>query len=317
MLLPRFFASIAAAILALAAGGVGAQNYPTKPIRIVTSGIGSGTDTAFRLAEPALAEALQQRLVLDNRSSGTIPGEIAMRANPDGYTLLVYNNTLWTESLIQKTPYDVLRDFVPVTLISRSPNVLVVTLSLPVNSVADLVALAKSKPGALNYASGSTGASNHVAAEMFKAMAGVDMLRVPYKNGTLQAADLIAGRVQLMFASISMVPHIKSGKLRAVAVTSPKPSDLFPGLPTVASTGLKDYESGSIYAVFAPLHTPPAIVRKLSNEAGRVLKSPELKQRYLTAGMESVGSSPEELSATIKSDLARVSKIAHLLKPQQ
>jgi len=317
MLLPRLFASIAAAISALAAGVVDAQNYPTKPIRIVTSGIGSGTDTALRMLEPGLTEVLQQRLVLENRSSGSIPGEIVMRATPDGYTLLVYNNTLWTESLIQKTPYIVLRDFAPVTLISQSPNVLVVTLTLPVNSVADLVTLAKAKPGALTYATGSTGASNHVAGEMFKAMAGVDMLRIPYKNGTLQAADLIAGRVQLMFASIGMVPHIKAGRLRAVAVTSSGPSELFPGLPTVASAGLQGYESGSLYAIFAPLRTPPAIVRQLSSAAGRVLKSPEMKQRYLTAGMESVGSSPEELAATIKSDLARVGKIAHLMKVQE
>jgi tripartite-type tricarboxylate transporter receptor subunit TctC len=231
--------------------------------------------------------------------------------------LLVYNNTLWTEGLIQKTPYDVLRDFAPVTQISQSPNVLVVTTTLPVNSVADLVALAKAKPGALTYATGSTGASNHVAGEMFKAMAGVDMLRIPYKNGTLQAADLIAGRVQLMFASIGMVPHIKAGRLRAIAVTSAGPSELFPGLPTMASTGLKGYESGSIYAIFAPLRTPSAIVRQLSNAAGRVLQSPEMKQRYLTAGMESVGSSPEELAALIKADLARVGKIAHLMKVQE
>lgn len=314
MLISRFIAGTTAAISVLAAGPVGAQNYPTKSIHIVTSGIGSGTDTALRLLEPGFSEVLQQRLVLDNRSSGSIPGEIAMRANPDGYTLLIYNNTLWTEGLIQKTPYVVLRDFAPVSLISQSPNVLVVTVSLPVNSVADLIALAKSKPGVLNYATGGTGASNHVAGEMFKAMAGVNMVRVPYKNGTLQAADLIAGRVELMFASIGMVPHIKSGKLRAIAVTSAQPSELFPGLPTVASTGLKDYQSGSIYAMFAPVGTPPAIIRQLSNAAGRVLKSPEMKQRYLMAGMESVGSSPEELTAVIKADLARVGKIAHLMK---
>jgi tripartite-type tricarboxylate transporter receptor subunit TctC len=313
MKMTRWFTG-AIAVAALATSAESAQDYPTRPVRLVTSGIGGGADTVARLFTPGLSDALGQRLVIDNRASGTIPGEIAARANPDGYTLLLYNATLWVEPLLQKTPYDVIRDFAPVSLISQSPNILVVTPSLPVQSVQDLVTLARTKPGALNYASGSTGSSNHVAAELFKAMAGVDIVRIAYKSGALQSADLIGGRVELMFASISMVPHIKAGRLRAIAVTSAKPSTLFPGLPTVAAAGLPGYESGSNFALFAPAKTQPAIIRQLTEESAKVLRSDDYKKRFLEAGMEAVGGSPADLAATIKSDVARMGKILKALK---
>ena len=211
--------------------------------------------------------------------------------------------------LIQTTPYDAVRDFVPITLTNRSPNILVVHSALPVKSVRQLVALAKARPGELNYATGSTGASNHIAGELFKAMAGVNIVRIPYKSGAQESADLISGQVQLMFASAGMTPHVRAGRLRALAVTSVEPSPLFPELPTIASQGLPGYESGSIYALFAPAGTPAAIVQRLHQESVKVLQSTEVRERFLKSGMEAVGSTPEELAATIKSDIARIGKL--------
>jgi tripartite-type tricarboxylate transporter receptor subunit TctC len=303
------FLAVAMTLAAGAAWGQSDRNYPSRPIRLITSGVGGGADTVARVLSPALSEALRERLVIDNRASGVIPGEIVSRATPDGYTLLLYSSTLWIEPLLEKTPYDPVKDFAPISLLTRAPNILVVTPSLPVQTVQDLIALARAKPGALNYASGGTGASNHVAAELFKAMAGVDIVRISYKSGALQAADLIGGRVQLMFASAAMTPHIKAGRLRAVAVTSRQPSELFPGVPTVAASGVPGYESGSTYGLFAPARTPAPILRKLNQDTVKTLRMDDVRQRFLAASMESVGSSPEELGAAIRSDMARMAKV--------
>jgi tripartite-type tricarboxylate transporter receptor subunit TctC len=296
-------------MMVLGANAAFGQNYPNKPVRIVTAGVGGGADVVARLLAPGLAGGLGQQAIVDNRGSGVIPGEIVSKAPPDGYTLLLYNNTLWVGPLIQNTPYDAVRDFAPITLATRAPNILVVHSALPIKSVSQLIALAKARPGELNYASGSTGASNHIAAELFKAMAGVDIVRIPYKSGALESADLISGQVQLMFASASMTPHVKSGRLRALAVTSAVPSALFPGLPTIAASGLPGYESGSIYALFAPAGTPAAIVHRMNQESVRVLHTAESKERYFKAGMETVGSSPEDLAATMKSDIIKLGKV--------
>ena len=303
---------VATALLActvLVGGTAVAQTYPNKPVRMVTSGVGGGADVSSRLLAPGLSAALGQQIIVDSRGSGVIPGELVYKAPPDGYTLLLYNNTLWVGPLIQTTPYDAVRDFVPITLTNRSPNILVVHSALPVKSVRQLVALAKARPGELNYATGSTGASNHIAGELFKAMAGVNIVRIPYKSGAQESADLISGQVQLMFASAGMTPHVRAGRLRALAVTSVEPSPLFPELPTIASQGLPGYESGSIYALFAPAGTPAAIVQRLHQESVKVLQSTEVRERFLKSGMEAVGSTPEELAATIKSDIARIGKL--------
>ena len=300
---------IAGLLILFASGIATAQNYPTKPVRVVSSGVGGGADVAARLLGPGLSNGLGQQIVIENRGSGIIPGEIAAKAPADGYTLLLYNNTVWVGPLIQRAPYDTLRDFAPVTLISRAPNILVVHSALPVKSVKELIALAKARPGELNYATGATGASNHIAAELFKSMAGVDMLRVPYKSGSNESASLISGEVQIMFASAGMLPHVRSGRLRALGVTSSEPSPLFEGLPTVASAGLRGYESGSIYALFAPTGTPAAIIQRLHQESIKVLHTTESKERYFKAGMEVVGSTPEELGAVIKTDIVRLGKL--------
>ncbi|HEY0338669.1 MAG TPA: tripartite tricarboxylate transporter substrate-binding protein [Burkholderiales bacterium] len=203
---------IACGVMMLDASTAAAQTYPTHPIRLVTSEAG-GNDIQARLIAQGLSIWLGQRVVVDNRPSGVIPGEIVSKSAPDGYTLLLYNNTLWIGTLMQKTPYDALKDLSAVTWVSSTPNVLVVHAALPVQSVADLIALAKAKPGELNYASSGTGASNHLAGELFKSMAGINIVRIAYKGAAQGLNDLIGGRVQVMFPTfVSVTPFLSQDK---------------------------------------------------------------------------------------------------------
>lgn len=306
---PKHWLLVMTGLILCAAFPAAAQNYPNRAVRVISSGVGGGADISARLLMPGLSSALGQQFIVDNRASGVIPGEVASKAPPDGYNLLFYNNTLWVGPLLQKTAYDLVRDFVPITLVSRSPNILVVHPALPVRTVRQLIDLARARPGQLNFATGATGASNHIAAELFKAMAGVNMVRIPYKSGAQESADLISGQVQLMFGSSSMTPYVRSGRLRALAVTSKDPSPLFPDLPTVASAGLPGYESGSMYCMFAPAGTPAAIISRLQQESAKALQVTETKDRYFNAGMETVGNTSEELATIIKADIARLSKL--------
>ncbi len=296
-------------VMTSGAGLAFGQAYPVKPVRLGTSAIGGGADGVARILGPAMSAKLGQQVVVENRATGMATVELFVKAPPDGYNFLLYNNTVWVSPLLENASYDALRDLLPVTLVAQSPNILVVHPALPVHTVKDLITMARGKPGALDYATGVTGASNHIAGELFQSMAKIKLTRVPYKNGATQAADLMSGYVQIMFASASMTPYIKSGRLRGVAVASPQPSPLFPGLPTIASAGLAGYESGSHYVIFAPLKTPEPMLSKFNQEAVRFLKSPEAKERYLNAGMEAVGSTPAELGALIKTDIARLSKV--------
>ena len=297
-------------VAALAAGGAHAQGYPTKPIRLVTSEAGGGNDVQARLIAQAVSVRLGQRIVVDNRPSGVIPGEIVAKAAPDGYTLLLYNNALWTASLMQKTPYDAFRDLTPVAWVSVTPNVLVVTPSLSAKSVAELITLARAKPGELNYASSGTGASNHLAGALFNAMAGVDIVRIAYKGAAQGLNDVAGGRVEVMFpTSVAAMTFVKNGKVRALAVTSAEPSPLAPGLPTIASAGLPGYESIAIYGMFAPANTPRAIVATLNDEIDRVLTAPELKEKFLGIGMDPKGGAPAQLARTMKTELDRLGKV--------
>lgn len=291
------------------AGLVYAQPYPSKPIRLISSGIGGGADTVARILAPGMTPILGQQVIVENRGTGTATVEIFVKLPPDGYNYLLYNNTIWVSPLLAPASYDAARDLVPVTLVAQSPNILVVHPALPVHTVKDLIALARVKPGALDYATGTTGSSNHIAGELFQAMAKVKLTRVAYKSGSSQATDLLSGYVQIMFASASMTPYIKSGRLRGVAVASAQPSSLFPGLPTIASAGLPGYESGSYYVIFAPVKTQESMVSKISQETARYLKTPEAKERYMNAGMEAVGSTPAELAALVKSDTTRLAKV--------
>jgi tripartite-type tricarboxylate transporter receptor subunit TctC len=297
-------------VTATAALAVYAQAFPARPVRIVTAEVGGGSDFTARQIAQGLSGSLGQQVIVENRPSGFIPGEIVSRAQPDGYTLLLFNTILWTAPLIQKAPYDPVKDFSPVALIGSTPSVLVVNPSLPVKSVADLVALARSKPGELNYGSTGTGAANHLAAEMFKAMAGLDLVRVNYKGGSLALNGLIGGEIHLMFTTpITGAPHVRSGKLKVLAVTSAEPSALAPGVPTMAAAGLPGYESIATYGVFAPAKTPRTIIDRLNEAIVRLLNRPDVKERFFNTGMEIVAGSPERLAATMRSDVGRLGKM--------
>ncbi len=290
--------------------GIGyAQNYPSKPVRIVTTEAGSGGDFAARLVLPGLRSSLGQPFIVDNR--GPVAMLVAAKSNPDGHTLLLYGSTLWLLPFMRdNVAWDPIKDFSPITMMAGAPNILVVHPSLPVKTVKELIALAKSRPGELNYSSGLAGAVSHLSGELFKAMAGVNIVRVAYK-GTGPALNALLGQqTQLMFSAASAAtPHVKSGSLRALAVTSAQPSALLPDLPTVAASGLPGYESSLPFAMFAPAKTPLPVIQTLNREIVRILKAPEIKERFLNAGTEVVGSSPEQLASTIKSEMVRWGKV--------
>ena len=294
-------------------GAAYAQNYPSKPVRLVAAGVGGGSDFAARLIAQGLAAPLGQQVIVDNRpgAGGLIAGEIVAKAPPDGYTLLLHGSAIWLAPFLRDhVAYDPVRDFAPVTLAVSSTNVIVVHPSVPVRSVQQLIALAKAKPGELNYGSGSVGSGAHLAAELFKSMAGVDIVRIPYKGGGLAVNALIGGQLHLMFPVVgSVLPHIKSGKLRALAATSAQPSALLPDLPTVASAGLPGYESVSIFGILAPSKTSKAIVNRLSQEIARVLNRADVREKFLNVGTEAVGSSPAQFEAAIKSEMTRLGKL--------
>ena len=286
------------------------QAFPNRPIRMVTSSVGSGNDAVARLIAPGIAGPLGQQVIVENRPSGTIPIDLVAKAEADGYTVLLYGGTIWIMPLLQRTPYDPINDFAPITLVEKAPLVLVVNPTVAANSVRELIALAKAKPGALNYASAATGSSTHLAAELFKSMAGVDMVRVNYKGGAAAATDLIAGQVQLMFFSPPPVmPHVKTGRLRALAVTSREPSALAPGLPTVEASGLPGFESVTVTGIFAPAKTPVTVIRRLNQEIVRLVTTPEAKEKFFSSGSEVVGSTPEQLATAGRSETAKWGKL--------
>jgi len=295
----------------LSAGIVLGQNFPNRNIRFVTAPPGTGSDFTTRLITPGISGALGQPVIVDNRPTGVTPGQVVMQSSPDGHTLLMTGANHWIGTLFGKTPYDPVMDFFsPVTVATTEPNLLVVTPALPVNSVKELIALAKAKPGGLNYAATSVGGGSFLAAELFKSMAGVNIVSVPYSSGSLGLAELFSGQVQVFFQGGAAVsPHIKSGKLKVLGVCSARPSGLFPGLPTVSASGLPGFESVSVQAVLAPARTPQAIINRLNLEIVRALNSADVKEKLFTAGLEVANSSPEQLAAFIKSDLVTVSKL--------
>ena len=260
-------------------GASSGQDYPTRPIRLVTTGVGGGSDMVARLIAQGISGPLGQQLIVENRSgSGLSVGEFVAKAPADGYTLLVFGQALWIGPLLQTAPYDPVKDFAPITTTDRSPSVVSVHPSLPVKTVKELIALAKAKPKQLNYASTAAGSAGHLAGELFKAMAGVDIVWVPYKSMSAAVTDLISDQVQMMFTSPSPVAaHITSGRLRALAVGTAQPSPLLPGLPTVAATGLPGYEATSITAILAPAGTPAAIINRLNREIVRLVNTQDAK----------------------------------------
>jgi tripartite-type tricarboxylate transporter receptor subunit TctC len=308
----RLFAIITAAIIvALAISPARAQEYPVRPIRLVTSDVGSGSDFSARVISRGISGVMGQQIIVDNRSSVLAP-EIVAKAQPDGYTLLFYGSGLWLLPQIQSdVRYDWTRDYAPIAWATTSPTVLAVHPSQPVKSVKELIALAAAKPGVLNYASGAPGTINHLAAEMFKYLARVNIMRISYKGQGAALGDLVSGQVQLMFVpAVAVSPHLKSGRLMALAVTSAKPSPLLPGLPTVAEAGgLPGYELVSVNGVFAPAKTPPAIIARINREIAKLLAAPEVKELFANAGAEAVGGTPEFFALTIKAQAASVGKV--------
>lgn len=312
MLVPRPIAClIFLSMMMFGTGAVFAQNFPAKTIRIVTSEPGGSTDFLARLIAQGVSSRLGKQIIVDNRGGGMLAAEAVSRAPPDGYTLLLSGTSLWLSPFMRDTvSYDPLKSFSPITLAGSSPNVLVTHPSLPVRSLRELINLAKARPGELNYGSGSTGSPSHLAAELFKAMSGVNIVRIPYKGTGPAVNALVGGQVQLMFVSpTSVAPHVKAGRLRGLAVTAAQPSALAPGLPTVSAAGLTGYESSSSFGVLAPAYTPAVIIDRLNREIVQVLAGAEAKERLFSAGVEPVGNSAEEFAATIKSDMSKWGKL--------
>jgi len=311
MRLPYFVARVFLAGIVAAAGSqlaCGQENFPNKVVRIVTPATGGGSDVLARLVAPALTESLGQQVIVDNR--GSISAEIVAKSPADGYTVLIDGSPLWLLPLFRAVPWDPVKDFAPLTLAVSSPSMLVVHPSVPVKSVTALIALAKARPGQLNYAAGTIGATPHLAAELFKVMAGVNIVRVSYKGSGPSLIGLMSGEVEFMFpGAASAWGFVKQGRLRALGICALHPSALFPGVPTVSASGLPGYESVSPQGVVAPARTPVAIVTRLNQEFVRALNRPEVKARLNSSGIEIVASSPEEFAASMRSDIARTSKL--------
>jgi tripartite-type tricarboxylate transporter receptor subunit TctC len=311
---PRTLAISLTVLITSNAAHVGAQTFPSKPLRIVAGAAGGGSDFTARVIAQGLGASLGQQVIVDNRGGlDAVQAGVVLNAPPDGYTLILGTNGLWVGQLILDSPsYDTLKDFSPITVATRSPNILVVHPSLPVKSVKELIALAKSKPGALSYASGPVGSAPHLAPELFKVMAGVDILRIPYKGGGPGLIALAGGQAQLMFAVASggvMTTYVAPGRLRALAVTTALPSALAPGLPTVAAAGLPGYEADTIAGVLARSGTPASIINRLNSELVQLLNKQDVKDLHFKAGTEVVSSSPEGFLATLKTEISKWGKL--------
>ena len=295
-----------AALSAVSMAANAQDAYPTKLIRIVTAAPGSNNDWGARLVANELTPRLGQQVIVENR--GSIGVEVVAKASPDGHTILFYGSVAWIQPLLTSVSWDPFRDLAPITLSMRSPNVVVVHPSVPVKSIKELITLTKAKPGDLNYGAGGAGASPHLAAELFKFMADVNILRINYKGTGPSMVGLLAGEVHLMFPGLgSVAPHMKSGKVRALAVTTPSRSKLAPALPAVRDT-VPGYESESLICFFAPARTPAAIIAKLNNDINHVMKTTDAR-RLNEAGVEAAATTPDELLALMKADTVRMNKL--------
>jgi tripartite-type tricarboxylate transporter receptor subunit TctC len=309
-----FVASVCAMITAAAHAQPMQKNYPTKPVRIVVpQSAGASTDLVARLTAQKLAEAFGQPVVVDNRpGAGSIVGtDLVAKATPDGYTLLVVASSVTINpSLYKNLPFDPIRDLAPITQLSAYPNMLTVHPSLPVKSVQDLIAYAKSNPGQINYGSSGTGTGTHLSGELFKNMTGVQMVHIPYKGGAPAVTALLGGQVQLNFASIqSVLPHVRAGKLRAIAVTTAKRSPAAPEVPTIAESGVPGYDHGPWNGLFAPATTPRQVISRLNAEVVKALQTPEMKPVLSHEGADPIGNSPEEFAVIVKNETAKWAQV--------
>jgi tripartite-type tricarboxylate transporter receptor subunit TctC len=308
----------AAGIMLAALAGLpaaGAADFPTRPLRIIVGfPPGGATDLVARIIAPRLGESLKQQVIVDNRAgaNGTIGAEIAARSTPDGYNLhLATLGALVISPSITRVSYDPLKDFATISMAVQLQNMFLVHPSLAARTIPELITLARQKPGGLNYASSGLGSPGHLAGELFKAMAKVDMTHVPYKGGGPALADLLGGHLPVFVAVISTgVPPVKAGRAVALAVTGAKRSSALPGVPTVAETqGLKGYEASNWYGMVAPAGTPPAVIKRLQDELHAALKATEVRDALLSRGIDPDTSTPEEFTAYIRSETAKWEKV--------
>lgn len=293
---------------------VHAQSYPAKPVRfIVPFSPGSGSDTIARIIASGFPEALGQQVLVDNRAgaAGNIGAELAAKAPADGYTmLLIILGHAANVTLYKNLPYDLVRDFAPVTQFASTPSILVVHPSLPAKSVSELVALARARPGAINYASGGVGTPTFIASELFKLQAKVSLLHVPYRSGGEALTSILSGETSVYFAPIApALPHVRAGKLRGLAVTSSERLELLKEYPSVAESGYRGFQTGNWYGLVVPARTAPEIVATLNKVSLAVLKNPSVNKRLVDSGYVVIGDSPERFAAHIKSEIGSLSKI--------
>jgi tripartite-type tricarboxylate transporter receptor subunit TctC len=303
------------AVLAAVTASAAAQQYPVRPVRFVLGfAPGGASDTMARAIGTQLSQGLGQPVVIDNRAGagGNIAAEIVARSAPDGYTMLLGNNGILAVnvSLYSKLAFDPVKDFAPVVLVASQPNVLVVHPGVAVNSVKALVALAKAKPGQLNYASPGPGTTGHLAGELFKRMAGLEYTIIPFKGGGPAALAMLSGETQFTFATaLSVQGHIKSGKLRALAVTTAARSVSFPELPTVAEAGVPGFDAITWHGVVVPARTPQAVIARLNREFNRLLQAPDMRAKLLALGSEVIGGEPKQLTDYMKVEIPRWAKV--------
>ena len=303
-----------AVVAALAGADAAAQTYPTKSVRVIVPyAPGGNTEFTARVIATKLSEVFGQQVVVENRPGGAtnIGSDLVAKAAPDGYTMLMggASNAI-NMSLYQKLPYDTLRDFAPVILCVKGANVLAVHPSLPAKNLKELIALAKAQPGKLNYASSGLGSSNQMAGELLKMMAKINIVHVPYKGNAPALTDLIGGHVEILFSGVpALVPHIKDGRIRAIAIGSLKRFRALPDVPTIDESGLKGYEATTWFGLLAPARTPKEIVARWNTEVGKIIASREVSERFLNEGVEPMGGTPEQFGAFIRDEINKYAKV--------
>ena len=297
--------------------GVQAQTYPARPIRLVVSfAAGGGVDLVARLIGQKLSEAWSQQVVIDNRpgAGGNVSAELVAKSLPDGYTIYLSSaSVVVNASLYKALPYDPLKDFAPVTLLVNAHNVLVSHPSLPAKNIRELIALAKKKPGQINYASTGSGSSGHLAMELFRSMAGIELTHIPYKVIGQTTADLLSGQVSLWFPTMpGVLQHIKSGRMTALGVSGSRRAPALPNVPTIAEAGVPGYDASTWYPLLAPAATPAAIVDKMNAQLVAILASADVREKLQAQGIEPVGSTPAQLGAHLKSEMVKWEKVVRL-----
>jgi len=310
---------LAIALILLSTSPAFAQGtYPTKPIRIISIfAPGGGNDVICRLVAQQLTERLKQQVIVENRvgANGIVGSEAAARSAPDGYTFtLIPSGHTVNASMYKKLPFDSIRDFTPITLVGSGPLVLAVHPSLPAKNVKELIALAKARPGQLTYVSSGVGASGHLAGALFDSMTGTQMVHVPYKGMSLAVSDLMGGQVSMTFGtSLSVIPHVRTGRLRALATTGAQRSPALPDLPTIAESGLPGYEASLWYGFVGPARMPPEIVQRLNTEIAAILAQPDTREKLASQGVDARSTTPDEFARILTADVARWAKVVQKL----